>query len=298
MQLPRDTHTTCSRRIKIIQKLAQEYLFEECTVCYKRLADLEETITIYQNALIDHQALVTRRDELKSKLARYENGLQMLSNYASPPKITAQHIDHLEKEVSKIVCHEHDQDILDRQAAKDKLDQWLLEKIKSQNWNISDLARRSGLKPSYLRDVFNINKRSFASKNLYLAIAKVIEVTCSGGDLEVFHALLTSYLDKSPTSKRILPTNKRSSKTLPDFEKWSQSAEDIKNLSIRSEHARTRERFLALYMIGTAQKRADQWAKIIKRKTETVVNWIYDYNERGPDGVIYHPPETGREHGK
>jgi hypothetical protein len=42
----------------------------------------------------------------------------------------------------------------------------------------------------------------------------------------------------------------------PDFEKWSQSAEDIRRLSIEAEHPRSRERFQALYMIGSGQENA------------------------------------------
>ncbi len=57
----------------------------------------------------------------------------------------------------------------------------------------------------------------------------------------------------------------------PDFEKWHQSAEDIRRLSIEAEHPRSRERFQALYMIGTGQKSPSQWAKQIKRQKQTVL---------------------------
>jgi transposase len=73
----------------------------------------------------------------------------------------------------------------------------------------------------------------------------------------------------------------------PDFEKWNQSPEDIRRLSIEAKHARSRERFQALYMIGSEQKNASQWAKEIKRQKQTVLAWMHDYNESGPDKIHY-----------
>lgn len=73
----------------------------------------------------------------------------------------------------------------------------------------------------------------------------------------------------------------------PDFEKWNQKAEDIRRLSIETEHPRSRERFQALYMIGARQKKASQWAKEIKRQKQTVLGGVHDYNEYGPDSILY-----------
>jgi transposase len=73
----------------------------------------------------------------------------------------------------------------------------------------------------------------------------------------------------------------------PDFEKWQQSAEDIRRLSIEAEHARSRERFQALYMIGSGQKNASQWARQIKRQKQTVLEWVHRYNNTGPDSLRY-----------
>ncbi len=73
----------------------------------------------------------------------------------------------------------------------------------------------------------------------------------------------------------------------PDFEKWKQSAEDIRRLSIEAEHPRSRERFQALYIIGSGQKNASQWAKQIKRQKQTVLEWLHSYNELGPDSLAY-----------
>jgi transposase len=73
----------------------------------------------------------------------------------------------------------------------------------------------------------------------------------------------------------------------PDFEKWDQKAEDIRRLAIGAEHPRSRERFQALYMIGSEQKNASQWAKTINRQKQTVLGWVHDYNEGGPERLHY-----------
>ena len=73
----------------------------------------------------------------------------------------------------------------------------------------------------------------------------------------------------------------------PDFEKWGQKAENIRRLSVEAEHPRSRERFQALYMIGTKQKNASQWAKKIKRRKQTVLGWVHRYNEYGPESIHY-----------
>ena len=73
----------------------------------------------------------------------------------------------------------------------------------------------------------------------------------------------------------------------PDFAKWGQMAEDVRQLSIEAPHARTRERFQALYMIGTGQKNATGWAKEIGRQDQTVHGWIHQYNTSGPERLSY-----------
>ena len=73
----------------------------------------------------------------------------------------------------------------------------------------------------------------------------------------------------------------------PDFEKWDQSADEMLRLSTEAEHLRTRERCLALYLIGTEQTNATHWSKQICRQNMTVQGWIHRYNERGMDGIIY-----------
>ena len=73
----------------------------------------------------------------------------------------------------------------------------------------------------------------------------------------------------------------------PDFGKWNQTTEDIRRLSIEAEHPRSRERFQALYMIGSEQDNASQWAKSINRQKQTVLGWVHRYNEVGPESIYY-----------
>lgn len=73
----------------------------------------------------------------------------------------------------------------------------------------------------------------------------------------------------------------------PDFSKWNQTADDLLSLSREAEHPRSRERYLALYAIGSGQSNATQWAKATGRENETVMGWIHQYNAGGPAAVAY-----------
>lgn len=73
----------------------------------------------------------------------------------------------------------------------------------------------------------------------------------------------------------------------PDFVKWNQSAEEMLRLSTEAAHPRTRERCLALYMIGSEQSNATQWAGVIERQNVTVQGWVHAYNEAGMEGIRY-----------
>ena len=81
----------------------------------------------------------------------------------------------------------------------------------------------------------------------------------------------------------------------PQFEKWGQEIEAIRRLSIEAVHARSRERFQALYMIGAGKTNATKWAKVINRTPKTVMNWVHWYNDKGAESLYYkhsggHPP--------
>jgi len=85
----------------------------------------------------------------------------------------------------------------------------------------------------------------------------------------------------------------------PDTAKWGQDVADLRRLSIEAEHARTRERFLALYMIASRRTNASQWALEIGRDDNTVLGWVHTYNELGPEALSYrhtggHPPFLSR----
>lgn len=73
----------------------------------------------------------------------------------------------------------------------------------------------------------------------------------------------------------------------PDAAKWGQSLADLRWLAIESEHKRTRERFLALYEIGSEQRSAKRWAEENGYQIETVLRWLHGYNSGGPEAVVY-----------
>lgn len=73
----------------------------------------------------------------------------------------------------------------------------------------------------------------------------------------------------------------------PDTAKWDQTLAELRRLSVEAAHPRTRERFLALYLIGSGQTNATQWSNEIGRSDATVQQWVHWYNERGPDALTY-----------
>jgi len=73
----------------------------------------------------------------------------------------------------------------------------------------------------------------------------------------------------------------------PDTAKWGQSPADLRRLSIEAAHPRSRERFLALYMISSHQTNASQWSAEIGRDDDTVMGWVHTYNTSGPAALSY-----------
>ncbi len=73
----------------------------------------------------------------------------------------------------------------------------------------------------------------------------------------------------------------------PDLTKWGQTLSDLRRLSVEADHARSRERFLALYMIASGQTSSTPWVAESGRMKETVLNWVHAYNQAGPEGVMY-----------
>ena len=73
----------------------------------------------------------------------------------------------------------------------------------------------------------------------------------------------------------------------PDVQKWGQTTDDLRRLATEAEHPRTRERFLALFMIAVGQSNATLWAAQIGRCDECVMGWIHKYNGCGPEAMTY-----------
>ena len=73
----------------------------------------------------------------------------------------------------------------------------------------------------------------------------------------------------------------------PDVQKWGQTTDDLRRLATEAEHPRTRERFLALFMIAVGPSNATLWAERIDRCDECVLGWIHKYNAGGPDAMTY-----------
>ena len=79
-----------------------------------------------------------------------------------------------------------------------------------------------------------------------------------------------------------------------DYARWKQTPDDLRELALRAPHARTRERFLALYEI-TQGTNATHVAAATGRHHQSVMAWVHLYNTRGPDALAYrrtggHPP--------
>ena len=72
-----------------------------------------------------------------------------------------------------------------------------------------------------------------------------------------------------------------------ELQKWGQTLQDLRHLALRAEHHRTRERFLALSLIADGTHNATSWAARFGRQDDTVLKWVHDYNDRGPDALTY-----------
>lgn len=73
----------------------------------------------------------------------------------------------------------------------------------------------------------------------------------------------------------------------PDCEKWGQELSDLQKLAVEAAHPRSRERFQALYQIGSKQTNATRWAREIGRDDQTVMGWVHQYNSEGPTSILY-----------
>lgn len=69
-------------------------------------------------------------------------------------------------------------------------------------------------------------------------------------------------------------------------ERWDQRSEDLRDLAVTAPHARSRERFLALYEMSVGSS-ATGVAVRIGRHPQSVMQWVHLYNAGGPDAVSY-----------
>jgi hypothetical protein len=72
-----------------------------------------------------------------------------------------------------------------------------------------------------------------------------------------------------------------------EMQKWGQSLDDLRRLALHSPHPRTRERFLALSQIADGTHNATTWAAQFGRQDDTVLAWLHNYNQHGPDSLTY-----------
>ena len=72
-----------------------------------------------------------------------------------------------------------------------------------------------------------------------------------------------------------------------EIQKWGQSLDDLRRLALQAGHPRTRERFLALWLIADGTHNATTWAARFGRQDETVLRWLHNYNSKGPDALAY-----------
>lgn len=71
-----------------------------------------------------------------------------------------------------------------------------------------------------------------------------------------------------------------------DHQRWDQTVADLRHLALSAAHPRSRERFLALHEIAEGGC-ATAVAERTGRRAQTVMGWLHDYNEHGPEALTY-----------
>jgi transposase len=71
-----------------------------------------------------------------------------------------------------------------------------------------------------------------------------------------------------------------------EHDRWDQNVHDLRHLSVTAPHARSRERFMALYDIARGSN-ATLVAQATGRNHQTVQEWVKRYNADGPDVIGY-----------
>jgi len=76
-----------------------------------------------------------------------------------------------------------------------------------------------------------------------------------------------------------------------DRDHWGQTQTDLREIALSASHARSRERFLALYDMAQGAC-ATQVAMCTSRHPQTVMGWLHSYNEYGPEALTYQQDPT------
>ena len=71
-----------------------------------------------------------------------------------------------------------------------------------------------------------------------------------------------------------------------NYTNWDQTPTFLREQAVIAKHKRTRERLFALYEISQG-KSASQVAKEIKRRPNTVLEWLHSYNNKGLEALTY-----------
>lgn len=79
-----------------------------------------------------------------------------------------------------------------------------------------------------------------------------------------------------------------------ECDRWNESASRLREEALKANHARTRERLMALYEICNG-KSATKVGRETGRNPQTVMEWVHRYNQDGPETLVYqrsggHPP--------
>lgn len=72
-----------------------------------------------------------------------------------------------------------------------------------------------------------------------------------------------------------------------NLEKWGQTEDDLRRLATESAHQRTRERFLALFLMVSQNICSTEVARRTGRDNETVLQWVRTYNEQGLEALTW-----------
>lgn len=69
-------------------------------------------------------------------------------------------------------------------------------------------------------------------------------------------------------------------------DRWNQNAANLREEALKADHARSRERLMALYEICNG-KNATQVSRETGRNPQTIMEWVHRYNQAGPETLVY-----------